>query len=205
VISPERNLYRVALPPEEVWSADRRRRARAGAQRLTTLQVLLLAALLVVALGLFFFAGAVEAPVLPGLTLLAEPEHEHGDEWLNCGIYREPVESEQANHSLKHGAVWISYRPDLPEADVAALEERVQAQDYLILSPNPGQRSPIVLKAWGVQLEAHTAGDPHVDTFIRHYRLGPTAPDRGGACSGGSGEPLGGSGEPLGGTGVPLP
>lgn len=195
--SLERNLYRVALQPEEVWSADRMRRGGAGAQRLTTLQVLLLAALLVTALGLFFFAGAVEAPVLPGLTLLAEPEHEHGDEWLNCGVYREPVEAAQAHHSLEHGAVWISYRPDLPAAEVAALEERVQAQDYLILSPNPGQRSPIVLTAWGVQLEARTARDPHVDKFIRHYRLGPTAPERGGACSGGSGEPLGGTGVPL--------
>lgn len=167
------------------------------------MQVLLLAALLLVALGLFFFAAALEPPPLPGLRALPPPKRAHGDAWLNCGVYREPVQAAQATHSLEHGAVWLTYRPDLAASEVAALEERVQAQDYLILSPDPAQHSPIVLTAWGVQLEVDSAGDPHIDTFIRHYRLGPTAPESGGVCSGGTGVPLGGAGVPLGGAGVP--
>jgi hypothetical protein len=73
---------------------------------------------------------------------------------------------------------------------IEALEQRVWQQNHLILSPYPSQASPIVLTAWGVQLEIEMAGDPRLETFIDHYRQGPTAPESGGACSGGAGEPL---------------
>ncbi len=39
---------------------------------------------------------------------------DHGPVLQNCGFYEEPVRNENAVHSLEHGAVWITYRPDLP-------------------------------------------------------------------------------------------
>jgi hypothetical protein len=209
----ERKLYGVTLWPDETTSDRLEMRAAASAPWLTTLQVLLLLATLLLGLGLFFFAGAAEAPVLPGLKVMAAPVREHDnravippgeappaggvhhDVWLNCGVYRRPVDAAKASHSLEHGAVWVTYRDDLAPVELAALEERVQGEAYLILSPYPSQRSPIVLTAWGVQLELSSAADARIDAFIQHFRLGPTAPESGGACSGGTGLPLGGAGE----------
>jgi hypothetical protein len=159
-------------------------------------------------LGVFLFAGMGEPPALPGLQIMDAPVREHNnqavlppgdappaggvhhDDWLNCGVYREPVEAARANHSLEHGAVWLTYREDVAAADVALLEARAEALDYLLVSPYPSQTSPIVVTAWGVQLELSSAADARLDTFIRQYRLGPTAPESGGACSGGTGAPL---------------
>lgn len=114
----------------------------------------------------------------------------HYDTWLNCGIYDEPVKTGQAVHSLEHGAVWITYRPDLPPDQIDSLRRRVRGTEYLILSPYPGQESPIVLTAWAVQLEVDEAGDARIDNFIAQYQQGPTAPELGSTCSNGAGEPL---------------
>lgn len=204
----ERKLKPVTLWPDETANESPDLGTAYVAPWPTTMQVLLLIATLLLALGLFFFAGMGEAPALPGLKIMAPPVREHDnsavippgdappaggvhhDTWLNCGVYREPVDAAKANHSLEHGAVWVTYRDDLAPSAVAALEERAQADAYLILSPYPSQRSPIVLTAWGVQLELSSASDTRIETFIHQYRLGPTAPESGGACSGGSGAPL---------------
>lgn len=111
----------------------------------------------------------------------------HHDAWQNCGIYNEPIAPENAVHSIEHGAVWITYRPDLPADQIEKLEDRVRGESYLLLSPYPGQRSPVVLTAWAVQLEVDSADDERVETFIQRYRLGPSTPERGGACSGSGG------------------
>jgi hypothetical protein len=106
----------------------------------------------------------------------------HHSEWQGCGIYSEAVAPEEAVHSLEHGAVWITYQPDLPVEEVTDLEALVDDQDFLLLSPFPGQRSPIVLTAWGVQLEVENSDDERIGAFISRYRLGPTIPERGAAC-----------------------
>lgn len=115
----------------------------------------------------------------------------HNDVWQNCGIYEEPVKAQHAVHSLEHGAVWITYQPDLPGDQVAQLQNLVRGQTYILLSPYPEQRSPIVLTAWGVQMEADGAGDERIAQFIERYRVGPQTPERGAACTGGTGEPVG--------------
>jgi hypothetical protein len=106
----------------------------------------------------------------------------HHSQWQECGIYTEPVEPGRAIHSLEHGAVWITYVPDLAEEQVANLQALVRDQDFLLLSPFPGQRSPIALTAWGVQLEVDSSIDERIGAFIARYRLGPTTPERGATC-----------------------
>jgi len=114
----------------------------------------------------------------------------HHDMFQNCGIYASPVETEKAVHSMEHGAVWITYQNGLPGEDIAILREQVANQPYLLLSPFPGQRSPVVLSGWGVQLELDSVQDERIEVFIAHYRIGPTTPERGASCTGGFGEPL---------------
>ena len=107
----------------------------------------------------------------------------------NCGFYAEPVPSEQAVHSMEHGAVWITYRPDLSVTQVDVLRRLAQGHDYVLVGPFPGLPSPVVASAWSVQLRLPSATDPRLSAFVRRYSEGPQAPERGALCSGGAGNP----------------
>lgn len=115
----------------------------------------------------------------------------HSARWQNCGIYDEPVESKHAVHSLEHGAVWLTYRPDLPTEQVQKLRSLVRGEGFVLMSPFPEQASPIVLTAWGLQLEVDSADDGRIPNFIDMYQVGPQTPERGATCANGIGEPLG--------------
>ncbi|HEY0486442.1 MAG TPA: DUF3105 domain-containing protein [Mycobacteriales bacterium] len=95
----------------------------------------------------------------------------HNPVWQNCqgNVYAAPIANEHAVHSLEHGAVWITYRPDLPKAQVDALAAKVRGNDYMLMSPYPGLDRPISLQAWGFQLQVDSASDPRIDKFIRGY------------------------------------
>ncbi len=115
----------------------------------------------------------------------------HDPAWQNCGIYDEPLNTANAIHSMEHGAAWVTYQPDLPADEIAAIQDRFRGQTFMLVSPYPEQRSPVVLSAWGVQLEVDSIGDDRVDEFIERYRLGPNTPERGASCTGAIGEPIG--------------
>ena len=51
----------------------------------------------------------------------------HSPIWHSCGFYSAPITNESAVHSMEHGAVWITFRPDLPVSQVAAL--RIHARE----------------------------------------------------------------------------
>jgi hypothetical protein len=114
----------------------------------------------------------------------------HSPVWQNCGIYDEPIPVENALHSLEHGALWLAYQPDLLQEEVEALRERVRGEDYVLMSPYPGLRSPVVLTAWEVQLELDSSVDDRMEAFIEQYQQGPTTPELGASCSDGQGTPL---------------
>lgn len=109
----------------------------------------------------------------------------HAPVWLNCGTYSKPVRNENAVHSMEHGAVWITYRPDLPPAQIAQLSQATPAT-YAVLSPYPGLPAPVVASAWGKQLTLTGPDDPRLAVFIRAYRQGPQTLEAGAACTGGT-------------------
>jgi hypothetical protein len=115
----------------------------------------------------------------------------HNAVWQNCGIYNAPVANENAVHSLEHGAVWITYQPNLPAAQLAAIKADVAGQKYGLVSPYPGLPSPVVATVWGKQLKLDSANDPRLKTFIDTYASGQQAPEPGGECTGGTGTPTG--------------
>jgi hypothetical protein len=90
---------------------------------------------------------------------------------------------------MEHGAVWITYDPELPGSDVAALQDMARGQSYLILSPYPDQDTELVLTAWDVQLQLDSITDDRIDQFIERYRR--TRGPESAACSGGVGNPIG--------------
>lgn len=114
----------------------------------------------------------------------------HSGVWQNCGIYDQPVRNENAVHSLEHGAVWVTYRPDLPAADLEQLRALARGQSYVLLSPYPGLQTPVAASAWGLQLALESVSDPKLADFVRTYQQGSQTPEPGAPCTGGTGTPL---------------
>jgi hypothetical protein len=108
----------------------------------------------------------------------------HNPVWLNCGVYSQPVPNENAVHALEHGAVWITYSPDLSDADLDRLKA-VTPDSYAVLSPYEGLDSPIAISAWGAQLKVDDPDDPRLQAFMDRYWRAPDAPEPGAPCTGG--------------------
>jgi hypothetical protein len=114
---------------------------------------------------------------------------DHNPVWQNCGSYAQPLHNENAVHSLEHGAVWITYQPNLPKDQVDKLAGVGRGQSFVLVSPYPGLPAPVVASAWGVQEWFHTANDPKLNEFVSKYRQGPQTPEPGAACTNGTGTP----------------
>jgi len=115
---------------------------------------------------------------------------EHNDIWQNSGFYEEPVRDENAVHTLEHGAVWITYAPDLPQDQKDQIRQLVEGQTCVVASPHPDLPTPVVASAWGKQLTLESADSPDLERFVRAFRLGPQTPEVGATCSGGTSDTL---------------
>lgn len=184
----------------------RRKRPSAGSVAFTSAMVLLIVVGLV---AIFFFRQEADDPVEPpeGTEVVEidsqdhvngpipydrtpPPGGPHAPVWMNCGFYDQPVPTEQAVHSLEHGAVWITYSQELPDDAVATL--RGYAGAFVLVSPWQGDLpSPVVASAWGRQLGVDSPTDPRLAEFIRAFVRGPQTPEPGASCSGGAGQPSG--------------
>jgi hypothetical protein len=110
----------------------------------------------------------------------------HNGAWQRCmgNVYDAPIANEHAVHSLEHGAVWVTYRSDLPKDQVDALAAKVNGQEYMLMSPYEGLDTPISLQAWGYQLKVDNASDSRIDEFIKAMRVNATI-EPGATCQGG--------------------
>jgi hypothetical protein len=127
---------------------------------------------------------------------------DHNATWMNCGVYNQPVPNERAVHNMEHGAIWITYQPSLPAAQLSQLYALFARQTvltspagsssrYLDITPFPGLPSPIVVTSWGFQLKLTSAADPRLPQFINKFRFSQKyTPEYGGPCTGGVGTPL---------------
>lgn len=106
----------------------------------------------------------------------------HAPAWQKCGVYDAPIRNENAVHSQEHGAVWITYQPDLPDTEVKALAKLAEHRSVLV-SPYPGLKDPVVVSAWGAQLRIDTADDPRIGAFIERYA--GKGPEPGASCDSG--------------------
>ena len=113
---------------------------------------------------------------------------DHAPIWQNCGFYTKPVKNKTAVHSLDHGAVWISYRPNLPAPQLDTLR-KLAKERYVLVSPYPGQPAPVIATAWRNQLRLQSAKDPRLEQFVNQFRLSNTAPRAGNGCVLGVGKP----------------
>src|SRR5690349_7076196 len=78
--------------------------------------------------GLIFYPNLERGETREPISYAQSPPAggKHAPEWQNCGIYNAPVPNETAVHSLAHGAVWITYRPDVAIGDIGAIQRLVR-------------------------------------------------------------------------------
>ncbi|MBW0135889.1 DUF3105 domain-containing protein [Pseudonocardia abyssalis] len=110
----------------------------------------------------------------------------HDAVWAACNgvVYDQPVRTENLVHSLEHGAVWITYNPDLVSgAALDTLRAKVDGQQYMVMSPYPGMDSPFSLQSWGHQLKLTDVADGRIDQFVAALRVNRnTHPEPGASC-----------------------
>ena len=107
---------------------------------------------------------------------------DHDPLWQNCGFYEKPIRNRHAVHSMDHGVVWITYRPDLPERQIKSLRPYGK-ENYVIVSPYPGQDAPVMATSWRIQLELNGADDPRLRRFVDQFRISELAPLSGNRCT----------------------
>lgn len=88
---------------------------------------------------------------------------------LRAGTYEQPVDDGNAIHSLEHGMIWITYNPELLEADGVALLDDIQGDHGrdVILSPRPANDVAIAAVSWGRILRLDSVNRDALEDFIR--------------------------------------
>jgi Protein of unknown function (DUF3105) len=146
-----------------------------------------------------------DAKAIPGVVYKAEPNHthissgtvkydtspptggNHSPYWADCTgtVYPNAIANENAVHMLEHGAVWITYKPDLPASQVATLAAMVKGKQRLAMSPYPGDmKDNISLQSWGYQLFVPNASDKRIQEFINILNYNQkTTPESSATCS----------------------
>ena len=109
--------------------------------------------------------------------------------WHTCGIYKVELLDEAAVHALEHGAVWVTYKPEIEKEEIIKLTTMLSGKPKILLSPHSEQMSPIVATSWGRRLEIETANDPRLNKFVDFFMDGEAAPEAGITCDRGIGRP----------------
>jgi putative peptide zinc metalloprotease protein len=196
-------IYSAVLKPAKaLWNWSKPTFRRRVASVLVAMTVIVTAATVLAFLWTPYLPSA-SSPVPTGVqsfevseqdhvqTLVSYPQNppaggNHNPIWQNCGFYSKPVHNEYAVHSMEHGAVWITYRTNLPTEQVRKLKQLAHSQTYILVSPYPGLPSPVVASAWGKQLRLESANAPRLEQFVRAFRQGPQTPEPGATCTGGT-------------------
>ena len=109
---------------------------------------------------------------------------DHFSAWLNCGVYTEVQQNENAVHALEHGAIWVTYDPAQIDDDALSTLVGQLPSTYSLVSPFPGLPAPVVMSAWGSQLELDGVNDERISAFLDKFWRAQTVPEPTGACSG---------------------
>jgi hypothetical protein len=94
----------------------------------------------------------------------------HAPSWETCVFRDRPVANESAVHSLEHGAIWVTYRPDLPPDQIQVLARLAASRhDMLVSRWDDDLPAPVVVSSWGRQLKLQSATDPRLVQFAQAF------------------------------------
>jgi hypothetical protein len=95
---------------------------------------------------------------------------QHSNQTVIYGVYDQPVSELNYVHNLEHGAVGMFYGPDVPEGDVAQMQEYYSAEPSgLIMAPDPRLGDQIALTAWTHIAKGKSFDEKVFDTFIDEF------------------------------------
>jgi hypothetical protein len=189
-LPPHVQPSRAARRPEMIRQRREERRQTYERERrgwlLTRIGIGVVAALLVAGIGYVVFTSIQRGRVPEGTqefavgaghtveTVAYDPVPpvggEHDATPQTCGFYAAPVRNENAVHSLEHGAIWITYRPDLPSEQVDRLRALVEKEAKVLVSPFDDLPAPVVASSWGRQLQLDSAQDDRLGQFVQRFR-----------------------------------
>lgn len=115
----------------------------------------------------------------------------HNPVWQTCAFYDSAIMTERGVHSMEHGAVWITYSPDLDATSIDTLKALQASGEEVLVSPFEGLPTPVVASAWGKQLQVQSADDPALAQFVRYFDDGPQTPEKNTPCAQGTDETVG--------------
>jgi hypothetical protein len=98
------------------------------------------------------------------------PHFPQAAEW---GVYKEELADENLIHSLEHGGIWISYKPEISEEVRKKLEAFYEKYGRkIIVVPRSKNDSDIALAAWNHldKFSAAEYSDERVEKFIKALR-----------------------------------
>ncbi|HCT79307.1 MAG TPA: hypothetical protein DGG94_10670 [Micromonosporaceae bacterium] len=107
--------------------------------------------------------------------------------WQQCmgNVYDAPIPNEHAVHSMEHGAVWLTYRSDLPADQVETLKKKINGKQFTMMSPVDGLDKAVSLQAWGWQLKLDNPSDSRIDDFVGALAKNASV-EPGATCTGGA-------------------
>jgi hypothetical protein len=120
------------------------------------------------------YEGATHVKEGETLTYKSNPPTS-GPHWpdpLRDGIYDNKKPDEAIVHSMEHGRIWISYRPDISDTTKEQLRALAKREAYVVMTPRPENDTDIALAAWN-RLDAlgeEEFNEKRVRDFVRRYR-----------------------------------
>ncbi|MFZ2126424.1 MAG: DUF3105 domain-containing protein [Candidatus Microsaccharimonas sp.] len=94
---------------------------------------------------------------------------------LAWGVYGTEVRDDQVIHNMEHGGIYVSYRPDLPQNEIAKLQALL-SEPYsnpefkptkIVLAPRTANASPIELSSWQRNEKLQTYDQAKVEEYIK--------------------------------------
>lgn len=87
---------------------------------------------------------------------------------LPGGVYNEAVDDGRVIHSLEHGLIWITYKPDaVSESQLKALKDLADDRSRdVLLSPRPQNKDAVVVTSWGRRLILKAGDTDAIKDFI---------------------------------------
>jgi hypothetical protein len=110
----------------------------------------------------------------------------HNNTWQKCQYYDGVINPGMGVHALEHGGIWITYSPDLPQAEKDKLKALAAGDQWVLVSEYPGLYAPIVASAWNKQFVPDSADSKELKQFIRVFKNRPDGPEPGANCATGS-------------------
>ncbi|MCC6793069.1 MAG: DUF3105 domain-containing protein [Thermomicrobiales bacterium] len=113
----------------------------------------------------------------------------HNNTWQKCGFYDGQINTGMGVHTMEHGAVWITYSPDLPQEQIDKLKDEYGGESFMLVSEFSGLPAPIVASAWGHQLQIPSgdADAKELKQFVRVYKNNAEyTPEFGATCANGN-------------------